>query len=230
MATGTIVLRPSADISFHHGATDGYSYGYSMLSEVVADDDSTYIYMDINRTSGNSIESVFLLDGDLPQGKINVTDVRLYSRAKMSGNQENASYTCYFAVGTDQGGSSSDASTSSDELSEYYVTHTSTSNALVSQINSLLENGDFPQVSVKVGTYGSKSSALKSDGYARVTQIYMEIDYETIDVPVSHIYIKENGVWNDYSKVYKKIDGLWVEQADLSKVFDVGANYIRREV
>ena len=37
----------------------------------------------------------------------------------------------------------------------------------------------------------------------------------------------ENGNWEDVSKVYKKENGSWVEQQDLSQVFDVNSNYIK---
>lgn len=38
--------------------------------------------------------------------------------------------------------------------------------------------------------------------------------------------IKSNGNWEDVSKVYKKENGSWAEQADLSEVFDENANYV----
>lgn len=42
------------------------------------------------------------------------------------------------------------------------------------------------------------------------------------------VYIKENGMWVEYSKIYKKIDGVWVEQlSDIwSTLFDTTINYI----
>ena len=39
--------------------------------------------------------------------------------------------------------------------------------------------------------------------------------------------IKSNGNWQDVSKVYKKENGSWVEQTDLSQVFDTNANYVK---
>lgn len=39
--------------------------------------------------------------------------------------------------------------------------------------------------------------------------------------------IKSNGSWQDVSKVYKKENGNWVEQTDLSQVFDTNANYVK---
>ena len=39
------------------------------------------------------------------------------------------------------------------------------------------------------------------------------------------IYVKINGSWTPFTKAYKKVSGVWVEQADLSNVFDSGTNY-----
>ena len=41
------------------------------------------------------------------------------------------------------------------------------------------------------------------------------------------LYIKENGTWNEYSKVYKKVNGSWVEQASStwSDLFDTNTHY-----
>lgn len=42
------------------------------------------------------------------------------------------------------------------------------------------------------------------------------------------IYIKENGVWVEYSKVYKKVNGVWVEQSSdtWSTLFNTTTNYV----
>lgn len=49
----------------------------------------------------------------------------------------------------------------------------------------------------------------------------------TIGGAAVQLYVKENGSWRTYSKVYKKINGAWVEQADISSVFNTGANYVK---
>ena len=41
------------------------------------------------------------------------------------------------------------------------------------------------------------------------------------------LYFKHNGSWVEASKAYKKVSGVWVEQADLSTVFQSGVNYIK---
>ena len=39
--------------------------------------------------------------------------------------------------------------------------------------------------------------------------------------------IKSNGTWQDVSKVYKKENGEWIEQTELSQVFDTQKNYLK---
>lgn len=41
------------------------------------------------------------------------------------------------------------------------------------------------------------------------------------------ISFKANGVWVTTEKVYKKINGAWVEQSDLTTVFSPGVNYVK---
>lgn len=41
------------------------------------------------------------------------------------------------------------------------------------------------------------------------------------------LYFKVNGVWTKAMKVYKKVGGAWVEQSDLSNVFESGTDYVK---
>lgn len=41
------------------------------------------------------------------------------------------------------------------------------------------------------------------------------------------IYFKNGSSWAKATKVYKKVNGAWVQQADLSTVFSTGVNYKR---
>lgn len=43
------------------------------------------------------------------------------------------------------------------------------------------------------------------------------------------LYIKQNGTWKTVSRVYKKVNGAWVEQ-DITTVFDTTAKYHHKEV
>ena len=234
MATGTIVLRPSSDISMNHESSESGGWwgssadGWEMISEEQADDSSTYIYMTIDSTEqGNTAESIFLLAPEtLPQGNYQITEARLFSRACKSRNGEEATCTCYFAVGN-QGGNSSSASTDNQNLTSSYSTTQETSASLVENINSELQSGTFPQLSVTVETTGSKADDKDNDGYVRITQIYMELDYETPEEeqPTENLYIKENGSWVEYEKAYRKANGRWTE-VPLIEAFNESTNYV----
>lgn len=178
MATGTLTFIPNADISVNHSRSSG-SNGYSLLTS--NDDDSSYIYQTLSSTSSTSMTSVFTLDvsGSMPSDYIQITAARLYSRARIGANNETGSYRCYFAAGTTAGGSDTNASTY-QSLSSSYSTTNATSASLVEEINGLITKDEFPTLSVKITTTGTKSSGKNaSNGYIRVTQVYLELDYET---------------------------------------------------
>lgn len=226
MATRTLVLRPSADTNLNHARSSG-SNGYSLIDDETADDNSSYIYHTLSNTSDTTITSAFVFGGNIPIRKISVSAVRLYVRASRGNNGETASYNCYFAVGTDQGGSSDSAKVSAT-LTSSYVTTNSASSSMITQINNALANGSFPTISVKVQTTGHKSDEKWSNnGYARITQIYIEIDYEYADGKTDALYTKDNGSWVMVAKAYKKVNGTWVEQSDLTTVFQSGTNYVK---
>lgn len=51
----------------------------------------------------------------------------------------------------------------------------------------------------------------------------------TYEVPESGptLYVKENGIYNTYSSVYKKINGVWTLQSNLETLFDTNTNYVK---
>ena len=53
--------------------------------------------------------------------------------------------------------------------------------------------------------------------------LFVEDDGSTEPV----IYIKNNGTWTQFSKVYKKINGAWVEQTDPATVLNTTKNYVK---
>lgn len=69
---------------------------------------------------------------------------------------------------------------------------------------------------------------------ARNTQSYYYIYGAEIDVTYTvptptteQILFKDNGVWVAATKVYKKANSVWVEQSDLTTVFDTNTNYVK---
>lgn len=49
----------------------------------------------------------------------------------------------------------------------------------------------------------------------------------TTSEETSKLYIKQNGSWVNVIKAYKKINNTWVEQSDLTQVFDSNTNYVK---
>lgn len=204
MASGTLIFRPNADVSINHNCSSG-STGYNLIADVNADDNSTYIAQTLSNTNSTSVSSTFTLtsNNELPPYNYKITAVRLYSRAMGASNNGSGSYTCYFAAGTAAGGSSSNAATSGNTTSSY-TTLTAESSELLATINNELElTQEFPVISVKITTTGTKSSDKNaSNGYIRVTQVYAEFDYEeTVFQPPE----EEEGV-NYYSLTISSIN------------------------
>ena len=69
------------------------------------------------------------------------------------------------------------------------------------------------------------TSSATTDRTFRFYGATLVVDY-TVPVPPSDkLYIKNLGAWTESNKAYKKINGVWVEQSDLTQVFDAGVNY-----
>lgn len=208
----TLILRPINDRSLKHSCSSGSS-GYAMISESSADDDSTYVYQTVSSRTSTSETSSFTLGGTMPSGSFKITKATLYVRGRSTGEY---TYSGTYKL-------SIDSSASSMSLSTSYQTSSSTGVA-TSLINNIYTSSNFPSLSVTITTTGKKSSTKDDDFQIRVTQVYLELEYKEI---VEDIYIKENGNWNKYSAVYKKENGIWVLQSNLTSIFDANTNYIR---
>ena len=195
----TLILRPVSDESLNHSCNSGSS-GYSLISESSADDDSTYIYQTVSSTSSASVTSSFTLGGIMPSGLFKITGATLYVRGRSSAN--------YTYSGTYQ--LSIDSSASSMSLSTSYQTSSSTGVA-TSLINNTYTSSNFPSLSVTITTAGKKSSSKNSNFQIRVTQIYLELEYEEIVEDPPAYYVKVDGRWRKVLTAYRKVNGAWEE-------------------
>ena len=214
----TLILRPVSDESLGHRCSSGSS-GYAMISESSSDDDSTYVYQTVSKTSSASVTSSFTLGGTMPSGSFKITGATLYVRARTtSTNIHNGTYK--LSIDDDLLGHIIALDTS-------YQTSSST-DVGASLINNTYTSSTFPSISVIISTTGSKESSKNSNYQIRITQAYLELEYEAVAVEDNPtIYIKENGNWNQYSAVYKKENGVWVIQSDLGSIFDTNINYVK---
>ena len=214
----TLILRPVSDESLKHSCSSGSS-GYAMISESSSDDDSTYVYQTVSSTSSKSVTSSFTLGGAIPSGSFKITGATLYVRAKVTSTDIHSG-TYKLSIDDSLLGHIIALSTS-------YQTSSSTDVA-ASLINNTYTSSTFPSISVIISTTGNKESSKNSNYQIRITQAYLELEYEVVTVEdTSTIYIKENGNWNQYSAVYKKENGVWVIQSDLGSIFDTNINYVK---
>ena len=76
-----------------------------------------------------------------------------------------------------------------------------------------------------IGLTNRRANLFKAS-YLYIYGAEILVDYT---MPVYHktLYLKENGAWKAYSKAYKKVNGSWVLQTDLSSLFDTNGKYIK---
>jgi len=72
------------------------------------------------------------------------------------------------------------------------------------------------------------SSNTSTNYYIRVYGADVTVNY-SYEEQENIIYIKDNGSWSpiNVSKAYKKVNGVWVEESDLTNVFDTTTKYIK---
>ena len=202
----TLILRPVSDSSLNHSCSSGYN-GYSLINEETSDNDSTYIYQTISSTSNSTINSTFGLSKS-SLSNIKITSVKIVMVAK-----DSDSYVTSSASAALKQNNITIATASASSLGTSYSTYTGTGNL------SSLDN-----LTVTITSSGYKSSSKDNSGYVRITQVYIEITYEEVQAGTG-LYMKSNGSYAEVQRVYKKINGVYVEQTDISSLFSTSTKY-----
>ena len=119
----------------------------------------------------------------------------------------------------------------------------STSNSIITLIpNTIPTRSQLDNVTVRhyVGYYGGLVLGISfivtystGSGVDHYTYTFTVSEDAIIAVTIGNIasskkiYIKENGIWKQYSKIYIKQNGSWIEQSDWSSIFNTSANYVK---
>ena len=75
-----------------------------------------------------------------------------------------------------------------------------------------------------------RRNAKNTQPYYYIYGAEIDVTY-TVPTPTTEkLYFKDSGAWVAASKAYKKVGGVWVEQADLTTVFDGATNYVKGEI
>lgn len=186
----TYYLRPTSDVTVEHTPSSG-STGYAMIDEATADDDSTYVYFELNNT-GSSTQSMtrtstVVCSATVPEDE-EIERVSVLVRAKIGGTVE----SCTLAATS--GGSSAIPSTAlTSSYVDYFGSLTS---------SSLTRAGTTISANLSMQTV--LSIAKNKTGNVRITQAYIRIETKK----TFGAYIKQRGEWVK-KPIYQKVNGSW---------------------
>lgn len=178
---GTIILRPSADISVGHELypTDSTA-AYLLINEEVSDTSSTYIRVpetaDESTSSTISTTSKFKLSnvGTFPNKRFVVTSVNI------NGDNyciDNVSNECKNEFNLEIGGAQSSTVTSTSDKDEFDLP---VIDAIPLINEAIANNGILPDINLNITSYAyAQTSGNKVRfGYSGVTQVYVVLAYE----------------------------------------------------
>lgn len=72
-----------------------------------------------------------------------------------------------------------------------------------------------------------RRNARNTPSYYYIYGAEIDVTYTVPTPTTEQILFKDNGAWVAATKVYKKANGIWVEQSDLTNVFDANTNYVK---
>ena len=186
-------------------------------SNMYTNTDST-TYATITNTNASTTSRYLYLRGfnfnSIPSGAtINSFTV------KIKGNESNLATSTSYAPRLANGSSALSGTTASSNFGTSVKTITIPTGALT-----------WNQISY---TYGSsftimvyvRRSNRNTTGYFYCYGAEIEVDYTA--PTQGTIYYKDNGSWVAATDVYKKINGVWTLQSDLTTVFDSQTNYVK---
>lgn len=218
----TLILRPVLDKSLTHNCSSGSS-GSSLINESIADDDSSYIFQKVNSSTSNAVsESIFSLGDNIGaniKGKFKITSITIALRTKTTKSNDSDSANIGAVLEFGEKHVQPSIQSTGMNYSNRYMTYAGTSE-IPSFKNHIFESlNDLNITGIMVQTSGKKATSKNDDFEIRVTQLYLEIEYEDLETPSSGLFLKSNDSWVEAKSVYKKINGAWVEQDDLTSLF-----------
>ena len=201
----------SSNIESHD--TSDYSY-YALTNPTHGHADSTSTdYASMNLTRGQSAQSYMYWEFNLPAIPTNATinSITCNYKARVSSSSTNyiAQATIQLYSGTTAKGSSKSIRTTSTEASSLSSTQIGTWTP--AEINA----------GMRLRTWAQRGGSRTTSNY----YIYFygaDIEIEYTEASGDKVFIKSNGSWVEVAHAYKKVNGAWVEQTDLSTLFSEG--------
>lgn len=197
MASGTLILRPSADISVGHTLYPaGSPNAYLLISEEESDYSSTCI------STSDTAASTFRLSGAGQAFKHRVTSIYIHGDEYVSGNGG----TNYYQL--DINGLLTGEIEQNPTASKHTIT-LSVPEA-VEIINSYVSiNRCLPAINISIRSIADTSGEKSTTSKVGVSQVYLGISYE--EVLGINVHKKVDGAWKEAQAAYQKVNGSWVE-------------------
>jgi hypothetical protein len=215
MATGTLYLRPSEDISLNHDVyPSSLGAGYLAINEEVNDGDATYLKVTSPSGSSGSTEatSIFKMSLDAFGTQVKINKV-LSATTHYVGTINSA-----WSIGSFEILIGETICVSSNTQADV------DSPDLVDAVNSymLANNGALPEILLRVYSSASTVAEDSTDSKGNTTtnytstssyvyQVYIELDCEYEGKINTDIHRKINGEWKAITSAYKKQNGSWTE-------------------
>ena len=201
----------SSNIESHD--TSDYSY-YALSNATRGHADSTSTnYASMNLTRGQSAQSYMYWEFDVPAIPTNATinSITCNYKARVSNSSTNyiAQATIQLYSGTTAKGSSKSIRTTSTDASSLSSDQIGTWTA--AEINA----------GMRLRTWAQRGGSRTTSNY----YIYFygaDIEIEYTEASGDKVFIKSNGSRVEVAHAYKKVNGAWVEQTDLSTLFSEG--------
>ena len=195
------------------------SYYVSSSYLTVANEDNMYHdvsstnYATVTNTNASTSYYYFYLRGfnigDIPSGA-DVSSFTVKIRGRASGGYNASLYLCHGTT------TISNATATQLPNSSTVATRTFANGSLT-----------WAQIVSYGDTFGIRINCRRN---AKNTTAWWRIYGAEIDVtytaPTTTMWFKQNGAYVAGTKTYKKANGVWVEQSDLTQVFDPNTNYV----
>ncbi len=189
---------------------------YSGRARITTNDaDATnYALFKVPTTTGGTFYVHYMFDfSDIPE---NATITNCTWRAKLYGNG-NGNYISFRRIRLYKGNTiSGSPKNTSTTFSNSAHTYTGTINTTREELQTITIRFDEQRSNL---TTTSKYNIYIYGADFTVT-------YEYDDAPQNQLYWKNEGQWGEIASAWKKTNGIWVEQSDLTDVFSDGNVYV----
>lgn len=197
------------------------SSAYLVMSDAenMYDDVSSTDYATLTNTNASTSYFYCYIRGfnisDIPSGA-EVSSFTVKIRGRASGAYNSALYLCH--------GTTTIANATATQFpnSSSMTTRTFANGSLTWA--DIVDYGDTFGIRINC-----RRNAKNTQSYYYIVGAEIDVVYEVPTPTTEKLYFKDSGAWVEASKAFKKIGGVWVEQSDLTTVFDSQINYVRGE-